>query len=196
MENEKSSVDILKDIAKRANWEFTKVEKSLNSRYGHSERNVIIRNHHIKGSYFISGHTIGFDNKRIFSGVFFPISGFDNYKLVMRKRDSLDKFSFRKNKLRFKIGNSSFDSKVHVETNNDIETHKLLSNSKIQIEIIEFLSLGNLLSIGFNDINPGYNKDLENKKYLYVIKSLDWMLDKDLIDSAHKLAELLRRKFN
>jgi len=196
MENEKSSVDILKDIAKRADWEFNKVEKSLNTRYGHSERNVVIRNHQIKNSYFISAQSTNFDKYRLYSGIFFPVSGYDNYKLLIRKRDQLDKFSFRKNKLRIKIGNSSFDSKVHVETNNDIETHKLLSSSKIQLEIIEYLQSADLLFIGFNEINPGFNKDLEGKKFLSVFTSMTWMLDKKMIDAAYKLGELLRSKFN
>jgi len=196
MENEKSSVDILKDLAKRKDWEFTVEEKTLNARYGHKSRNVLIKNHDIKNSYFVSVQTIGFDKNRIYSGVFFPVSGFDNYKLLMRKRDSLDKFSFRKNRLRFKIGNSSFDSKVNIETNNDIETHKLLSNSKIQFEIIEYLNSGDLLTIGFNDIKPDFNSNLKNKTYLSVVKSLDWMLDKELIDSTYKIGELLRSKFN
>ncbi len=194
MEKEKSSVDVLKDIAKRADWEFNKVEKTLNTRYGHRERNVIIRNYNIKDSYFISAQSTNFDKYRIYSGIFFPVSGYDNYKLLIRKRHSIDKLSFRKNKLRFKIGNSSFDSKVHIETNNDIETHKLLSSSKIQLEIIEYLNIADCLYVGFNEINPGFNKELEGKKFLSVFMSLSWMLDKKLIDKTFNLGDHLRSK--
>lgn len=196
MEQEKSSVDILKDIAKRADWEFNKVEKKLNTRYGHTDRNVIIKNHNIKGSYFISVQSTNFDKYSVYSGIFFPITGYDNYKLLIRKRDQLDKFSFRKNRLRFKIGNSSFDSKVYIETNNDIETHKLMSSSKVQLEIIEYLYSADCLYIGFNEINPGLNKDLEGKKFLSVFMALGWMIDKKMIDAAYKLSELLKSKFN
>lgn len=196
MENEKSSLDILKDIAKRADWEIKVEEKTLSTRYGHKERNVIIRNYQVKDSYFISGQSTNFDKYRLYSGVFFPVSGYNNYKLLIRKRDQLDKFSFRKNKLRFKIGNSSFDSKVFIETNNDIETHKLLSNSKVQFEIIEYLCSANLLFIGINEINPDFNKDLKGKQFLSVFRSMSWMLDKEMIDRAFKLGELLYSKFN
>ena len=115
---------------------------------------------------------------------------------MIRKRDSIDKFFFRKNKLRFKIGNNSFDSKVYIETNNDIETHKLLSSSKIQLEIIEYLNIADLLFIGFNEINPNFNKELEGRRYLSVFMAMNWMLDKKLIDTAYKLGDRLRSKFN
>jgi hypothetical protein len=196
MEKEKSSVDILKEIAKRANWEFSLTEKTLNTRYGNSARNVIIKNHQISDSYFISAQTTNFDKYRIYSGIFFPVTGSNNYKLLIRKRNQLDKFSFRKNRLRFKIGNSSFDSKVYIETNNDIETHKLLSNSKIQLKIIEFLYSADCLYVGFNEINPGFNKDLEGKKFLSVFMALGWMIDKKMIDKAYRLGELLKSKFS
>lgn len=196
MENERSSVDILKDIAKQADWEFNIKETIINARFGHTTRDVLIKNLDIKDSYFVSAQTNNFDKYRIYSGIFFPVSGYDNYKLLIRKRDQLDKFSFRKNKQRFKIGNSSFDTKVYIETNNDIETHKLLSSSKIQLKIIEFLYLADCLYVGFNEINPGFNKDLAGKKFLSVFMALDWMLDKKMIDTAFKLGELLKSKFN
>ncbi len=196
MEQEKSSEDILKDIAKRANWEYSKDEKILNSRYGHSERHVIIRDYQIENSYFISAQGNDFDKYKLYSGVFFPVTGRDNYKLLIRKRHSLDKLSFRKNRLRFKIGNSSFDSKVLIETNNDIETHKLLSSSKIQLNIIEYLNSTDCRYIGFNEINPNFNKDLKGKKFLSVFMALGWMLDKKLIDKTFKIGELLNSKLN
>ena len=196
MESDKSSVDILKDIAKRADWEININEKTINSRHGHRIRNVVIRNYEVRDSYFISAQTSNFDKYRTYSGAFFPIKGYDNYKLFIRKRDFTDKINFRKNKSRFKIGNSSFDSKVHIETNNDIETHKLLSSSKIQLEIIEYLNIADRLYVGFNEINPDFNKDMAGKKFLSVFMSLDWMLDRKLIDTAYKLGDRLRSKFN
>ena len=196
MEKEKSSIDILKDIAKRADWEINVEERIINSRYGYTKRSVIINNPRVKNSFFISEQTGGFDKYRIYSGVFFPISGYDNYKLLIRKRNLIDKLSFRKNKLRFKIGNSSFDSNVYIETNNDIETHKLLSSSKIQFEIIEYLNIADCLYVGFNEINPDFNKDIERKKFLSVFISLNWMLDRKVIDTAYKLGDRLRSKLN
>lgn len=196
MENEKSSVDILKDIAKKADWEFNIKEKIISTRYGHIIREILIKNYDIKDSYFVSMQSNNFDKYRVYSGIFFPVSGYDNYKLLIRKRNQLDKFSFRKNKQRFKIGNSSFDEKVYIETNNDIETHKLLSSAKIQLNIIEYLNSTECLYIGFNEINPNFNKDLEGKNFLSVFMALGWMLDKRKIDASYKLGELLKAKFN
>ncbi|MBU8893751.1 MAG: hypothetical protein KOO66_13305 [Bacteroidales bacterium] len=196
MEKDISSVDILKAIAKKADWEINIKEETRNSRHGITVRKVIIRNYQIKNSYFISVQSANFDKYSLYSGIFFPVSGYDNYKLLIRKRHSLDKLSFRKNRLRFKIGNSSFDSKVLIETNNDIETHKLLSSSKIQLEIIEFLNTDDCLYVGFNEINPTFNTELKGKKFLSVFMASNWILDKELIDKAHNLGYRIRNKLN
>lgn len=195
MEKDLSSVDILKNIAKKEGWEFNNEQKVINTRYGHTKRRVVIRNYNISDSYFISVQSSNFGKYPIYSGVFFPIKVKHNFQLLIRKQNILDKLSFRKNKLRFKIGNSYFDSQVFVETNNEIETHKLLSSSGIQKEIIEFLNMGPKMFIGYNEINPDFNPDLDGKKYLSVFNSFEWMLEKEMINKAFKTGQLLKSKF-
>lgn len=195
MEKEKTTIDILKDIAKRAEWEIELSEQMQHFRAGNTLRNVIIKNNQYKNSYFISFQGSDFDKYRLYSGVFFPISGHDQYKLLISKRDFIDKLSFRKNHRRLKIGNNSFDSEINIETNNDIETHKLLSSSNIQSEILSFINKADRLFIGFNEINPDFKKELQGKSYLSVFMSLEWILDKKMIDSAYKLGEMLRNRF-
>ncbi len=144
---------------------------------------------------FISNQTTRSDKYRSYSGVFVPITFKHDYKLLIRKRDVLDKLSFRKDRLRFKTGASDFDSKIYIETNNDIETHKLLSSSGIQLKIIEFLESTEQLEIGVGNSNL-YIDDNSAKNYLSVIIYMGWMLDKELINSAFKLADILKMKFN
>lgn len=196
MERKKTPIDILKDISKRADWEIEVSEQMQHFRAGNTLRNVVIKNNQFKDSFFISAQGTDFDKYRLYSGVFFPVRGFDNYKLIIKKRDSLDKLHFRKNRLRFKIGNSNFDTKIFIETNNDIETHKLLSSSKIQLGVLEFINKADRLYIGFNEIYPNFSKELQGKSYLSLFMSMEWILDKELIDSAFKLGELLTSKFN
>jgi len=196
MENEKSSVEILKDIAKKESWEIDISTKNVNKRYGVNERFVLVQNHKFRDSFFISVQTSNTTKYRLYSGVFYPVRGLDTYKLLIRKRDAMDKLSFRKDKLRFKIGSNSFDSKIFIETNNDIETHKLLSNSKIQKEIVEFLSFTDRLLVGVNEINPDFSNELKGKSFFSVFMFMEWMLDKELIDKAFRLGELLNSKLN
>lgn len=196
MQSEESSIHLLKSIAKREGWDFSSEQKVINERYGHTKRRVVIRNYNIRDSFFISVQSSNFGKYPNYSGVFFPIRIKHNYKLLIRRRHIFDKLSLRKNKQRFKIGNSIFDSKVIIETNNDIETHKILSNSEVQKQIIEFLEISPGLLIGFNEVNPDFNSDLAGEKYLSVFNSLDWMLDKEIINKAFKTGELLRSKFN
>ena len=73
METEKSSIEILKDIAKRADWEINIKEEVINARYANISRNVVIRNYQIKDSYFISVQSTDFDKYRLYSGVFFRL---------------------------------------------------------------------------------------------------------------------------
>ncbi|MFO7828943.1 MAG: hypothetical protein R6V23_10005 [Bacteroidales bacterium] len=196
MEQEKLPADILRDIAKRENWDFKLYEKTINIKYGHHIRRVIIKNSAFKNAYFISDKSANYDRYRIYSGVFFPIEGHDHFHLLIRQRNIIDKLRFRINKLRFKTGNSSFDSDVYVQTNNEIETHKLLSSGKIQIDIMDFLSSADLLYIAINEINPEFTDELKGRQYLSVFMSLSWMLDKSMIDTAFKLGEKLKQRLN
>ncbi len=193
---EKSSVEILKEIAKRADWEFEIKEQQQHFRAGFTVRNVIIKNNTIRDSYFISFQGDYFNKYRLYSGVFFPVEGLKNYNLLIKNRNVLDKMSFRKNRSRFKIGNSSFDVKLTVETNNDIETHKLLSSSNIQMEIMELMNQRVNLHIGFNEINPDFTKELEGKNYLTIFIPDEWMLNREIIEASFRLGGLLRNKFN
>ncbi|HAF28897.1 MAG TPA: hypothetical protein DCG75_07600 [Bacteroidales bacterium] len=195
MERENTSIDILKNIAKHEGWDIDVKSRTHSTRHGHHVREVHIKNYEYKDCLFISNQTTRSDKYRSYSGVFVPITFKHDYKLLIRKRDVLDKLSFRKDRLRFKTGASDFDSKIYIETNNDIETHKLLSSSGIQLKIIEFLESTEQLEIGVGNSNL-YIDDNSAKNYLSVIIYMGWMLDKELINSAFKLADILKMKFN
>ena len=94
------------------------------------------------------------------------------------------------------MGNTDFDSKLLVETNNNIDIHKLFSSSGIQYDLIEFLNREKVISVGFNEINPDFTEKLKGKKYLAVYEKDEWMLDKDIIKSSFKIAQKLLLKFN
>lgn len=195
MEREITSIDILKNIAKNEGWDIEVKSRTHSIRHGHHVREVHIKNYEYKDSWFISNQTTRSDKYRSYSGVFVPLIFKYDYKLLIRKRDVLDKLSFRKDRLRFKIGTSDFDSKIYIETNNDIETHKLLSSSGIQSKIIEFLESTERLEISIGNTNLVIDDD-STKNYLSVIIHMGWMLDKELINSAFKLADILKKKFN
>src|SRR6056297_1195193 len=165
MDEEKLPKDILREIAKRENWDIYVYEKAINIRYGNYTRRVIIKISELKNIYFISNKSGG----------------------------DFDKYSFKKNAQRFRTGNSSFDNKVYVETNHEMDTHKLLSSGRIQMEIQDFLNSENLLHIGYNEINPEFTDELKGRQYLSVFMSLGWMLDKSMIDKAAALCEHLKQ---
>jgi hypothetical protein len=187
-------VDILRSIAKRENWDIDVYEKPINIRYGNYIRRVIITIDALKNIYFISNNSGGYTKYRIYSGIFVPVDGLYNYRLLIRKKNILDKLSFRKNAQRFRTGNSRFDQQVYVETNHEMETHKLLSSGKIQMNIMDFLNSENLLHIGLNEINPEFTDELKGRSYLSVFMLLDWILDKSMIDNALQLCKQLKEK--
>ena len=193
MDEEKLPKDILREIAKRENWDIKVYEKAINVRHGHYSRRVIITISGLKNIYFISNQSGNFGKYRIYSGIFIPVDGNYNYRLLIRKRNIFDKLSFKKNAQRFRTGNSSFDKEVYVETNHEMDTHKLLSSGRTQMEIQDFLSSEDLLHIGYNEINPEFTDDLKGRKYLSVFMSQSWMLDKSMIDKAITLCEHLKQ---
>lgn len=196
MEKNESSLDILKNIAKRENWEINIGEQKHSVRHGYSKRLVIIKNPEIPQVYFISVQTPNMDKYRIYSGIFSPINISGKYKLLIKNRNVLDKISFRKNRKRFKTGNSSFDSKINIVTNHNIETHKIFGSSKVQMEVLKFMKRNCGLHIGFNEINPDFNEELKGKNFLSLFITMEWMLEKEMIDAAFNLAKILRDKFN
>ena len=195
MQSEKSSIDILKDISKREGWEIEVKARTHSIRHGHHVRDVIIKNFEFKDCFFISKQTTRSDNYRSYSGIFTPLTFKYDYQLLIRKRDFMDKLNFRKDRLRFKIGNKSFDTKIYIETNNDVETHKLLSSSGIQTKIIRFLESEDRLEIGVGNLDFEIDGN-SVKNYLSVITFMGWMLNKDLIYKAFNLADTLKQKFN
>ncbi len=192
MESEKTSIDILKSFAKKNGWDSNFYKTTISKRQGVTYRKAVLQ----KGNlYFISRHQAGNLSKYdTYSGIFIPVTGkLNSLVLTLRNRDVLDKLSFRKNKLRFKIGSGFFDSKVLVETNNDVEAHKLLSSSKIQTEIVDFLQYQERLYIGVNEIDPKLDA-LKDKSFLSVHTLMGWMLSNDLIEKSIKIAEMLNNK--
>jgi len=171
MENEKSSIDILKRIAKKSNWDIDIREEAHSQRYGHTNRRVVIKDPLKKDFLFVSEQKADITKYNNYSGIFYPLSSKRDYYLIIRKRNAFDKLSFRKNKLRFKTGSSLFDSNVYIETNNNTETHKLLSEAKTQSEIVEFLNMCNCITIGVNELNPDFNNELKEKSFLSVFIS-------------------------
>jgi len=194
MENEKSSMDILKRIAKKSNWDIDIREEAHSQRYGHTNRRVVIKDPLKKDFLFVSEQKADITKYNNYSGIFYPLSSKRDYYLIIRKRNAFDKLSFRKNKLRFKTGSSLFDSNVYIETNNNTETHKLLSEAKTQSEIVEFLNMCNCITIGVNELNPDFNNELKEKSFLSVFISLNWMLEKELINKAFGICEKLKCK--
>jgi len=197
MEEEKSAVDILKDIAKKEGWEISVKERVLNRRtHDRTYRVVVIKNPLQKDTFFISATTQNMAKYEFYSGIFIPVNGFSRFKLHMRNRNILDKLNVFKNKQGFKIGNTKFDSNVLVETNHDTEAHKLLSSSGIQYDIIQFFKRSNLLHIGVNENNPDFNSELKAKSCLSVFINNEWMLDEEIIHETFRIAEKLKNKLN
>ncbi len=196
MEKSLSSVEILNNIAKRAGWDIQVTENQRHFRVGHNERYVIIKNPGISGSYFISAQRVNIDKYKIYSGIFFPINSSANYNLLIKNRNPLDKINFRKNRKRFKTGSSSFDSKINIVTNNSFKTHKIFGNAKVQMEVLKFMKRNCGLHIGFNEINPKFPEELKGKNFLSLFITMEWMLEKEMIDAAFNLAVILKEKFN
>lgn len=194
MEQAKSAVEILSELSKKEGWDCDIYEKPVNIRHGITNRIVVVRNPDYKQAYFISVKMQNLSKYGFYSGVFYPVSGHGRFHFHMRKRDVFDNFNLRKNRLRFRTGNNQFDSGVLVEANNEIEAHKLLSSSGIQYKVMSYLYTAERLHIGFNELNPDFNKEMKGQSYLSAFIVNEWMLEKNLILESFKMVEQLRDK--
>ena len=196
MNTQESSIDILKKIAHREQWQIDVLEKKHSVRYGYTNRVVIIRNPAFSDAYFISAQNANYNKYNLYSGIFIPVAVPAKFKLILRNRNPLDQLSFIKNKTRFKIGSSRFDKRFNIVTNNDIEVHKLFSSAKVQDDLIEFMKKDFRLIIGINEINPNLNDELKGKSYLSVFIATEWILDKEIINEAFIMGKRLKEKLN
>ncbi|MFK5854784.1 MAG: hypothetical protein QM503_01550 [Bacteroidota bacterium] len=200
---DKSNIEILEEFARSTNRDiahkeipypltgihtFRKYKKYIFIPYSNSE----------KSNYFIwySNPYASVGDYTVFSGAFIPISSRVKSSLNIRSKTILDKVNIFSKKKANRVGNDNFDSKVVITGEIDSAARRLLSQSKIQSQLLKALEIANFMTISINEYNIDFVPELKDKSYLSIINPQSWDLEKDTIEEIFRLMERIRNIIN
>jgi len=125
-----------------------------------------------------------------FSGAFITIPSRIKGKINIRSKNILDKLAvFSKS---IKIGSSNFDSKTVITGTIDSAAKRLLSQAKIQDQLLKALELPGFLNISINEHNIDFIPELKGKSHLSIINPKGWDFDRNTIEEIFRVAEKIR----
>ncbi len=154
---EKSNIDILEEFARSTNREivhkknaypltgvrtFRRYKQYIYIPYNNLERDVFF--------IWFSDPYASVGNYTVFSGAFIPISTRVKSKLNIRSKNVLDKVKLFSKSKAIKIGSDNFDSKVVISGVVDSAAKRLLSQAKIQDQLLKALKMPDFMNISIN----------------------------------------------
>ena len=128
----------------------------------------------------------------VISGAFIPISSRVKSKLNIRSKFFLDRLNFLSRSKSNEFGSDKFNSKVVVTGNVDGAEKRLLSQPRIQNQILEALRIANDTTISINEYNIDFVPKLKGKSYLSIINPQGWELERDKIEEIFRRMEKIR----
>jgi len=121
----------------------------------------------------------------LFCGAFIPVNFPQKAHLNIRRKNIMDRWNIFAKK-GFQTGNSQFDSKVIMQTNDSEASLKWLSRSRLQREIVKALDHDPSLKISINEVEVDFVPGLQGKSHLSILNSQLWYLEKKQIDPLMK----------
>ena len=196
---DKSNIDILEEFARSTNREiahkknaypltgirtFRRYKQYVYIPYDNNERNLFF--------IWFSDPYASIGNYTVFSGAFVAISSRVKAKLNIRSKNILDKVKLFSKSKAIKIGSDSFDSKVVISGDVDSAAKRLLSQAKIQDQLLKALKMPGFMNISINEHNIDFVPELKGKSYLSIINPKSWDLDKNDIEDIFRRMEKIR----
>ena len=196
---EKSNIEILRDFAKRLNRPIyvKELQYPLTGirTFPKYKRMVYVPYDSNNTSFFIwysdTYDKVGYPT--IYCGSFIPISLRIKSQINIRSKNILDKFNFFSKSNKNTIDNDYFDSRVIISGNVDVATKRLLSQSKIQDQLLVGLEIDNYINISINEHNVDFVPELKNMSYLSIINPQSWCLERDEIETIFRQIEKIRK---
>jgi len=199
---EKPNIEILKEFAKSTNRSI--VDKEIPypltgiRTFRKFKRMIYIPNNPDNTSYFIwfSDPYAKIGLPTVFSGAFIPLSSKIKSRINIRNKNILDKVNiFSKTKSNI-IGNYHFDSKVVISGNVDSSVKRLLSQSRIQDQILKALEIEQFINISLNEYKIDFIPELKGIPYLSIINPQSWCLERNDIEKIFRQIEKIRNIIN
>jgi len=132
----------------------------------------------------------------IFSGAFIPLSSRIKSRINIRNRNILDKLNiFSKTETNI-IGNNRFDSKVVISGMVDSSVKRLLSQSRIQVQLLKALEIKQFMNISLNEYKIDFIPEFKGVPYLSIINPQSWHLERNDIEEIFRQIEKIRKVIN
>jgi len=183
---EKSNIEILRKFAKSTNRSI--VDKEIPypltgiRTFQKYKRMIYVPNNPENTSYFIwfsdPYAKVGFPT--IFSGAFIPLSTRIKSRINIRNTNILDRLNiFSKDKKIIKFGNDHFDSKVVISGTVDNSIKRLLSQYRIQDQLLKALNIEKYINISLNEYKIDFVPEFKGIPYLSIINPQSWDLERN-----------------
>ena len=199
---DKSNIELLREFAKSTNRSI-EVKELLYPLVGlratqKFKRMVYIPNNPERTSYFVwfNDPYSNIGQTTIFSGAFIPLSSKIKSSLNIRNRYILDKLNIFSKTRDNRIGNWQFDSKVVISGKFDAALKRLLSQSKIQKQIMMALEIERYFHISINEYKIEFVPELNNNSHFGIIHQHGWEIDKNNIENMFNRIERIREMIN
>jgi len=199
---EKSNIEILREFAKSTNRSI--VDKEIPypltgiRTFRKYKRMIYVPNNPENTSYFIwfSDPYAKIGLPTIFSGAFIPLSSRIKSRINIRNKNILDKLNIFSKTKSNKIGNDRFDSKVVISGNVDSSVKRLLSQSRIQDQLLEALEIEQFMNISLNEYKIDFISEFKGSPYLSIINPQSWDIERNDIEKIFRQIEKIRNVIN
>lgn len=199
---EKSNIEILKEFAKSTN--RTIVAKEIPypitgiRTFQKYKRMIYVPNNTENSSYFIwfSDPYAKIGVPTIYSGAFIPISSKIKSSINIRNKNILDKLNlFSKTKSNI-IGNYHFDSKVVISGNVDSSVKRLLSQTRLQDQLLKALQIEQSMNVSLSEYKIDFIPEFKGIPYLAIINPQSWIFERNDIEEMFRQIEKIRNIIN
>ena len=199
---EKSNIEILREFAKSTNRSI--VDKEIPypltgiRTFRKYKRMIYVPNNPENTSYFIwfSDPYAKIGLPTIFSGAFIPLPSRIKSRIRIRNKNILDKLNVFSKAKSNEIGNNRFDSKVVISGNVDSSVKRLLSQSRIQDQLLKALEIEPFMTISLNEYKIDFIPEFKGIPYLSIINPQRWDLERNDIEKIFRQIEKIRTVIN
>ena len=199
---DRSDTEILKEFAKSTNRSIVdrEIPYPLTGirTFQKYKRMIYVPNNSEKTSFFIwfSDPYTKIGLPTIFSGAFIPLSSRIKSRINIRNKNILDKLNILSKTKSNKIGNDHFDSKVVISGNVDSSVKRLLSQSRIQDQLLKALEIEQFMNISLNEYKIDFVPELKGRSYLSIINPQSWDIERNVIENIFRRIEKIRSIIN
>ena len=96
----------------------------------------------------------------------------------------------------YSTGSKKFDSQVVIKGDIDSAEKRLLSQPKVQDQMLKALGIASNMTISINEYNVDFVPELKEKSYISIINPQEWELKRDRIEEIFRRMEKIRNIIN